>query len=87
MSVVERTPTPQPEFTVDGALLGELRTKLVRDTASLNVEQLEQLRASLLGAVWRRRTEWHRGALLHEMVGLVDEFVFEVRMDREEEDM
>ena len=53
----------------------------MRDTATLNVEQLEQLRATALGAVWRHRTEWDRGALLREIDSLVDEFVEEVRTD------
>ena len=58
-----------------------MRTKLARDTASLNVEQLKQLRATALGAVWRHRTEWDRAALLQEIDALVDEFVEEVRAD------
>jgi hypothetical protein len=42
------------------------------------VEQLEQLRATCLGCVWRRRKEWDRDALVGELKEVVKEFVDEV---------
>jgi hypothetical protein len=81
---MERTPTPLPDFVLDGAALDALRDKLVHATEDLSIEQLEQLRAAALGAVWRRRSEWDRAALLRELDALVEEFVEEVRMDAED---
>ncbi|KAM6489302.1 hypothetical protein JOM56_015203 [Amanita muscaria] len=68
MVVVERMPTPLPDFHVDQGLtlLGELRRRLVQDTVPMTVEQLEQLRATCLGCVWRHREERNRDVLLRE---------------------
>ncbi|KAM6489275.1 AAA domain containing protein [Amanita muscaria] len=84
MVVVERTPTPLPDFHVDQGLLDELRRRLVQDTVSMTVEQLEQLRATCLGCVWRHRQEWNRDELLRELLKLVEEFAGEVLVDDEE---
>lgn len=76
--VVERTPTPLPDFHVNVGLLDELRHCLADGTASLTVEQLEQLRATCLGSAWRYRKDWNRYELLRELLGVVREFVEEV---------
>ncbi|KAF7799964.1 hypothetical protein EIP86_011207 [Pleurotus ostreatoroseus] len=81
MIVVERTPTPLPDFHVDEDLLHRLRDDFKNRTSVLNVEQLEQLRATCLGAVWRHRTEWDRTALLTELRDTVQEFVAEIVSD------
>ncbi|KIY64424.1 AAA-domain-containing protein [Cylindrobasidium torrendii FP15055 ss-10] len=79
-----RTPTPLPDFHCDEALLTQLVQSLRSSTASLNVEQLEQLRAMCLAAVWRHRTEWDRDALLRELQDAISDFVDEVGMDEDE---
>jgi len=76
--IVERTPTPLPDFQVDEGLLDELRHCLADGTGSLTVEQLEQLRATCLGSVWQHRKEWNKYGLLRELLGIVREFVEEV---------
>jgi len=75
--IIERTPTPLPDFQVDEGLLAELRHCLADGTTSLTVEQLEQLRATCLGSVWRHRKEWNKYGLLRELLGIVREFVEE----------
>ncbi|KAI0029808.1 hypothetical protein K488DRAFT_55566 [Vararia minispora EC-137] len=84
---IERTPSPLPEFRIDVDALDDLRTKLARDTTDLNVEQLEQLRAAALAAVWRHRQAWDRAELVVELRRLVGEFVEEVRLDMGEDAM
>jgi hypothetical protein len=77
--IIERTPTPPlPDFHVDDMLLSELHKQLVSRTQPLNVEQLEQLRATCLGSVWRCRVEWERDGLVRELMGVVKEFVEDV---------
>jgi hypothetical protein len=77
--VVERSPTPPlPEFHVSQFLLSELCQLLKDRTAGLSVEQLEQLRATSLGTVWRHRKEWNRDALVQELLKDVREFIEEV---------
>lgn len=81
-----RTPTPLPDFHVDEDLLTELRDSLRTSTFSLNVEQLEQLRAMCLGAVWRKRAEWDRDGLLRELLDVVRTFVRDVKEEDEEDE-
>ena len=78
--IIERAVTPLPDFHVDEDLLGELHRRLREDTHSLNIEELEQLRATSLGSVWRHRTDWNRDALVRELLELVREFVSEIAM-------
>ncbi|KAF9029830.1 AAA-domain-containing protein [Hymenopellis radicata] len=81
-----RTPTPLPDFHVDEGLLSQLQGSLRGNTSSLNVEQLEQLRATCLGAVWRKRSEWDRDTLVRELQDLVGDFVEEVGMNDDDGD-
>ena len=54
-------------------------------TELLNVEQLDQLRASCLGRVWAHRSEWNRDDLILELSKVLRNFVDEVRADHEDE--
>ncbi|CAL1716188.1 unnamed protein product [Somion occarium] len=74
----ERTPTPPPNFELDETLLSDLASKLRDQTDSLNVEQLEQLRATCLNCIWKRRQEWDRTPLVHELRSVANEFIRDV---------
>nr|VWP00373.1 Threonine dehydratase (EC (Threonine deaminase) [Ganoderma boninense] len=78
---VERSPTPLPDFHLDEDTLTDFKAYLRDATESLNVEQLEQLRATCLGLVWRHRQEWDRAGLLRELREEAEEFVREVQLD------
>ncbi|ESK87512.1 aaa family atpase [Moniliophthora roreri MCA 2997] len=75
---IPRTPTPLPDFHVDENMLAQLQSSLKVHTASLTIEQLEQLRATCLSCIWRSRKEWDRGPLIRELQDLVNDFVEEV---------
>ncbi|KAG6910179.1 hypothetical protein DXG01_012628 [Tephrocybe rancida] len=76
--IIERTPTPLPDFHIDSVLVAELQCYLGDETGALTIEELEQLRATCLGCVWRHRTEWDRDALVKELLDVVKDFVTEV---------
>ena len=78
---IHRSPSPVPDFVVDEHRLYDLRCMLRDDTASLTVEQLEQLRATCLGCVWRHRSQWDRTDLITELMENVKVFVEEVSND------
>lgn len=83
-----RTPTPPPvypAFVVPSQELEQLGNALKHSTSSLNVEELEQLRAMLLDSVWRMRTEWDRTQLVGDMLHQTASFVSEVKEVREAE--
>ncbi len=54
-------------------------------TDLLDVEQLEQLRASCLGCIWAHRSDWDRDNLILELGKIMHDFVEEVRADYEDE--
>ncbi|KAJ7226643.1 hypothetical protein B0H12DRAFT_1149013 [Mycena haematopus] len=68
-------------------LVAQLETALCDLTASLNIEHLEQLRATCLATVWRHRTEWERNPAVHELQALVKEFVDQVGVEDSDADM
>lgn len=72
---IERPPTPLPDFHVDEHLLSTLQYDLCSRTAQLSVELLEQLRAAVLGCIWRHRTDWDRDELIKEMKDTLKEFL------------
>ncbi|KAI0637541.1 AAA-domain-containing protein [Trametes polyzona] len=78
---VERSPTPLPDFHLDEDSLAEFKLYLRDATGSLNIEQLEQLRATCLALVWKHRSEWDRTGLLSELKATAREFVEEVSLD------
>lgn len=84
---IDRAPTPLPDFHLPEYDLDVLRRELRDNTSSLSVEQLEQLRAMCLGAVWRRRSEWDRTEMVKEVRDVMREFVEEVRLDMDEDEM
>jgi len=75
---IARTPTPLPDFHTDEYGMEELKDYLRTSTAALNIEELEQLRATCLAAVWRHRGEWDRSNLVGELLSVAKEFVQEV---------
>jgi len=80
------TPPPPPPFHVDEGLLHELESSFVNQTEKLNVEQLEQLRATSLSCIWRHRQEWDRDACIRELFGVIKEFVEEASLDIDDDD-
>ena len=78
VTVVERVRTPLPDFHVSRGLVDELGRMFKEETEGLTIEQLEQLRATCLGAIWRGRKEWDRDQLMGELLKLVRTFVLEV---------
>ena len=76
--VVERSPTPLPDFHVSSTLVDELRFVLKEKTAELTVEQLEQLRATSLGTIWQFRKEWDRDELVRKLLKDSKDFIGDI---------
>jgi hypothetical protein len=83
---VDREPTPLPDFHFDQNALTHLGDDFRDTTDLLNVEQLEQLRASCLGCIWAHRSDWDRDNLIVELGKILRDFVEEVRADHEEDE-
>lgn len=78
--MIEATPPPLPDFVVPTDAVERFAAFLANDTAHLNVDQLEQLRAALFDVVWRGKGDWDRSRLLGELNELAADFVEEVEM-------
>ncbi|EIN04309.1 AAA-domain-containing protein [Punctularia strigosozonata HHB-11173 SS5] len=78
---VEREPTPLPDFVIDDAQVETLKTTLVTKTESLAIEELEQLRATCLGIIWRHRSDWNRAGLIQELTETALEYVNDLAVD------
>lgn len=64
-----------PDFTINQSLLANLSDNLGRGTAHLTIEQLEELRATCLDCIWRRRGDWDRSTMLSEMITSVSQYM------------
>ncbi len=84
---VDREPTPHPDFHFSQEALAHLTDDFRNMTSLLNIEQLEQLRASCLGRVWAYRSDWDRDNLILELSRLLRDFVDEVRADCQDDEM
>ena len=84
---VDREPTPPPDFHFDQNALTRLGDDFRDTTDLLNVEQLEQLRASCLACIWAHRSDWDRDNLIIELGKIIRDFVEEVRADDEDEEI
>lgn len=49
-----------PPFVLDEQLLAKLHEELVTKSSGLSVEQLEQVNAALMDAMWREKGQWDR---------------------------
>lgn len=78
---IERTPTPLPDFIIDTEAISQLRNILRDKTDLLNIEHLEQLRATCLALVWKHRTEWNRAGLIRKLEETIERYVEEVALD------
>lgn len=85
IAVDPSTPEPLPDFVLEPSTLAALKTLLVDETQALNVDQLEQLRASCYDGIWRSRKEWDRTQLVADLTALANEFIDEVQELREYE--
>lgn len=75
------SPEPPPPFHVSEEDLKQLSDTLTSSTEGLNIEQLEQLRATCLNCVFKRRSDWNRDEMIKELVEIVRTFVNEAKED------
>lgn len=60
--------TEPPQFQLDEVLLGKLHDELVTRSSGLSVEQLEQVNAALMDAVWKEKTLWNRNKVIEAVM-------------------
>lgn len=58
---------PKPQLILDDSLVTALHEKLVQSTSGCSLEQLEQINAALMDAIWKYRFEYNRNVVLKEV--------------------
>lgn len=81
MEIARSVSPPLPDFHVDANLFSSLKQDLIVNTSSLNIEELEQLRATCLTCVWQHRSSWDRDSVVRELKDIVQDFVDQVTQD------
>lgn len=70
---------PQPTLIpVDPTTLDSFHRELVDRSSGLSVEQLEQVSAGMMDAVWKGRGNWNRNAVLKAMMEAFNEVVADI---------
>lgn len=72
---VEVEPASPPPVLIapDPNILAGLQKDLVQSSSGFSVEQLEQIRAALMRAVWKTRGEWNRGVAMRAVTEAYNE--------------
>ncbi|RYN39706.1 putative AAA domain-containing protein [Alternaria arborescens] len=58
---------PKPQLILDDSLVTALHNKLVHSTSGCSLEQLEQINAALMDAIWKHRSDYNRNLVLKEV--------------------
>ncbi|KAH4822872.1 hypothetical protein HBH61_006270 [Parastagonospora nodorum] len=58
---------PKPQLLLDEAQLVAFHQSLVTATSGCSLEQLEQINAALMDAIWKNRTDYNRNVVLHKV--------------------
>lgn len=69
---------PTLTFILDTVWLHKLHAEIVERSSGFSVEQLEQMNAAVMGAVWRGRGEWNRMVLAEQVRKVFDECVEDI---------
>ena len=71
-------PPPPQRIFLDQDNLQALHSELVHRSSGLSVEQLEQVHASMMAAIWTYRRNWNRNKVLHAVKDAFNETVKDI---------
>jgi SpoVK/Ycf46/Vps4 family AAA+-type ATPase len=70
----------KPKLILDDAQLVALHQNLVSSTSGCSLEQLEQINASLMDAIWRNRGDYNRNVVLHKVQDAFNEIIADIQV-------
>jgi SpoVK/Ycf46/Vps4 family AAA+-type ATPase len=74
---------PRPQLILDEAQLTALHLNLVTSTSGCSLEQLEQINASLMDAIWRNRVDYNRNVVLHKVQDAFNDIIADIQTMQE----
>ena len=69
----------QPTIIIDHNQVYRLHNQLVTRSSGCSVEQLEQINASLMRAVWDTRTDWNRSTVAEAVAHAFNEVIYDIQ--------
>ncbi|KAF2476477.1 ATPase family AAA domain-containing protein 2 [Lindgomyces ingoldianus] len=70
----------RPQLILDESHLNKLHSDLVEKTSGLSLEQLEQVNAALMDAIWKHRAEYNRNVVLQKVADSFNEIIADIQM-------
>ncbi|KAF2691817.1 AAA-domain-containing protein [Lentithecium fluviatile CBS 122367] len=72
-----------PQLIIDEKHVSEFHDLLVEQTSGCSLEQLEQINAALMEAVWKQRAEWNRNVVLRQVIEAFNEIIADIQAMQE----
>ncbi|KAF2501832.1 AAA-domain-containing protein [Lophium mytilinum] len=70
----------QPQLILDEEQIKLLHEGLVERSSGCSVEQLEQINAVLMDAIWKTRGEWNRNSVVHILTNAFNEVIQDIEL-------
>jgi hypothetical protein len=74
---------PKPQLILDDHLVEELHAKLVKKSSGCTLEQLEQVNAALMDAIWKHRAEYNRNIVLQKVTDAFNVIIADIQAMQE----
>jgi hypothetical protein len=74
---------PKPQLLLDETQLVAFHQMLVASTSGCSLEQLEQINASLMDAIWQHRADYNRNVVLHKVQDAFNEIIADIQVMQE----
>ncbi|KAI2477688.1 ATPase family AAA domain-containing protein 2 [Pyrenophora tritici-repentis] len=74
---------PKPQLIIDDGLVTDLHEKLVQSTSGCSLEQLEQINAALMDAIWKHRADYNRNVVLKEVTEAFNTIIKDIQTMQE----
>ncbi|EFQ90217.1 hypothetical protein CFE70_008810 [Pyrenophora teres f. teres 0-1] len=74
---------PKPQLIIDDGLVTDLHEKLVQSTSGCSLEQLEQINAALMDAIWKHRADYNRNVVLKEVTEAFNAIIKDIQTMQE----
>lgn len=69
----------KPRLLLDEAQLNAFHQMLVTNTSGCSLEQLEQINATLMDAIWQNRADYNRNVVLHRVQDAFNEIIADIQ--------
>lgn len=70
---------PKPLLILDESQLNALHQWLVKNTSGCSLEQLEQINATLMDAIWRNRANYNRNQVIHGVQEAFNKIIVDIQ--------